>query len=151
MEIDIYFMGIPDPYRLGHRLVVPGEPRRAWNYVTVRDPPWRGEKLAGVYVDNGFVDTPDNWNGNPRCKPKQNDATLWTIDDKGDKWTVLAMADYTVDVRPGSHATFIARGHHDVVLMLDLIESAFPHIYARLNNAVPFDSVEFKFRTINNP
>ena len=151
MEIEIYFMGVPTPDRLWHRLIAPGEARHPWDYISVRAPPWGGEKLAGVYVDNGFVETPDNWNGNPRTQPPQNAATLWHIDDKGAKWTVLAMADYTVDTRPGSHATFIAQGHHDLVLMLDLIEAAFPYIYARLNNAEPLHQCSCKYRTINNP
>lgn len=47
-------------------------------------------------------------------------------------WTYLSAQDNTVDRRGGSHATFLAEGHHELAAMRALVIEAFPAVSKRL-------------------
>lgn len=48
-----------------------------------------------------------------------------------DGWTVLSFWDRSVDTRPGSHSTFLIRGHHDYEAARSLACAAFPRTWGR--------------------
>jgi hypothetical protein len=47
-------------------------------------------------------------------------------------WTVLTMHDFTVDTRPGSHATFAVRGLLSTEEALAILRERFPEVLQRL-------------------
>lgn len=50
-------------------------------------------------------------------------------------WTYLSAQDNTVDHRGGSHATFLAEGHHDRDAMRALVIANFPEVCKRVGLA----------------
>lgn len=47
-------------------------------------------------------------------------------------WTVVTMNDYSVDHRPGSHATFVLRGRFDAPTAIARVRGEFPEVCQRL-------------------
>lgn len=73
---------------------------------------------------------------------------VWICRSHGQRLTILAGWDNTVDQRPGSNAAFISHGQKNLAEMLDRAERFFPKQYARLvpltgaEGRQPFDLVE---------
>ena len=99
-----------------------------WHDETLRharfDGPWPG-KPSGYpwpYVDGHFTES----------KGKQGVASV----HHSEGWTVLAMADYTVDSRPGSNSVFVFDATLDWDEALIAAKERFPRIVARIGEIV---------------
>lgn len=68
----------------------------------------------------------------PALEDERNSMLTWS-----EGWTVLSMWDRSVDARPGSHATFVARGKYLEGAMWGLIKLHFPKIAQRLKPKHP--------------
>ena len=104
----VFYMGCWD--RVGHYLAGP-------------DPSVMPESIRGDKLDN-----PKRWGTE---YGKQHIRYLHHVDG----WTVLSMADRTVDTRPGSHATFAMAGTLTKDEAEALARAAFPTIWARVDAA----------------
>lgn len=104
----VYFGAWRNP---GHHWFLPGMSRAAAGAALT---PW----------GNG-IDAAPTWN---RRHGAQGQATV----RHRDGWTALAVADYTVDHRPGSHATFAVHGVHEFDQALAAARAAFGEVLERI-------------------
>lgn len=116
MTLDAYFFGCIG--MVGHRLW--GKEPGAFYHHQVRFPDEWGRwalRIDGAYprrVDGGI-------------------SVYLTDDDPlAPGWTVVTMDDYSVDKRPGSHATFVLRGRFDEADAIARVRETFPELCARL-------------------
>lgn len=79
------------------------------------------------------LDDPGRWG---TLYAKQHERKLHHVDG----WTVLSMADNTVDTRPGSHMTFAMVGTHSTEDAERHARAAFPFIWERVDRATPQES-----------
>lgn len=106
----------------GHYAFLPGMRRPEWEkYQTLT--PWGGDGL----------DRAPKWGEGRETRyrgryGKQGDATL----RHKDGWTAIAVADYSVDNRPNSHATFVFKGDLTFDQAAALAREKFPAVADRV-------------------
>jgi hypothetical protein len=69
-------------------------------------------------------------------QPREHGAA-WLTHKLG--WTAMGIGDMSVDKRPGSNSTFAIRGTYDFSQALYLVQSAFPHVIARIGKVYQHD------------
>lgn len=75
-----------------------------------------------------YLDDPDRWCG----RHAEGIAKLTHVNG----WTVFAFREYSLDTRPGSHSTFVAKGIHMAREMELEARRLFPDVWARFKFSV---------------
>lgn len=94
----------------------------------------RGTRLSNLTPwGHDGLDRAPKWDVTPGSRysghyGKQGDAVL----RHKDGWTCLAVADYTVDSRPNSHASFVFLGHLTFEEAVERAREVFPRVVARV-------------------
>src|SRR4051794_31940408 len=112
--------------RTGHYLFAPG----------MVEPPWRERRaMVTPWGADGQLDRAPKWNVRPGktgayrgSDGQQGDAVL----RHKDGWTWLAVADYTVDSRGNSHASFVFSEHLTFDEAVAAARQHFPQVVARV-------------------
>ena len=111
----VYYFGCYD--RAGHYL---WNSRLRKEYEDIKGLPW------GYKIDGGLC--PEGARG------EEGRATINVLDG----WTALSFCDRSVDDRPGSNSSFIAKGVYTFEQMCDIAKKTFPEIWGRFKFKIVF-------------
>ena len=127
---DVYYFGCVETS--GHFLWTPDLRRTLYKDVPQDWPFGRG----GGRLDGGFMPGPPPRRGSSYTAFENQTQSLAKLSHvKG--WTVLAMWDRTVDLRPGCNSEFVTRGTLSFDEMVELAKEHFPTIWKRISKAAP--------------
>lgn len=120
---DAYYFGCVRQFALGHYFMLPdlhqlGRSLEHADRAALTDLGPRRMRIDGLYVP----EDPGVW------AHGHTDGTALGVDG----WTYLAAQDFTVDTRPGSHSTFLLRGHHTARATIAEAARLFPSIAVRV-------------------
>jgi len=118
--LDVQYMGCWD--EIGHYRFVQGGAK-------IYEPgaggcPWP-DRIADGTLQPGAYEHNGHWSY--RGGFKNGDAVI----HHKHGWTALSFWDNTVDSRPGSHSTFMAKGIYDFISMKSLCAMWFPEVWGR--------------------